>query len=93
MTKNKKITARISLFITGFIQVFFVAANTFFLAKELYLAVLAASFMISLIWSFNVKKVAFGSGTDRVVYAGGASIGSLFGLWSSSHIISIINWI
>jgi hypothetical protein len=85
------VIARFSLFSTGFIQVYFVAVNTYFIANEMYLGVLIAAFMISLIWSFNVKKVAFGSTTDRVVYALGATCGSLVGLWSSSFIASVLN--
>ena len=85
------VIARFSLFSTGFIQVYFVAVNTYFIANEMYLGVLIAAFMISLIWSFNVKKVAFGSTTDRVAYALGATCGSLVGLWSSSFIASVLN--
>lgn len=85
--------SRFSLFSTGFIQVYFVAVNTYFIANEMYLGVLIAAFMISLIWSFNVKKVAFGSTTDRVVYAFGATLGSLVGLWSSSFVASVLNGI
>lgn len=85
------VIARLSLLSTGFIQVYFVAVNTYFIANELYLGVLIAAFMISLVWSFNVKKVAFGSTTDRIVYAFGATCGSLVGLWSSSFIASVLN--
>lgn len=72
------------LFTTGFLQVFFVAINTIFLANQYYLGVALASFAISLIWSFNVKKVAFGSMRDRLVYSAGAMIGSLAGLFTST---------
>lgn len=85
------IKQNISLFSTGFIQVYFVAVNTYFIANEMYLGVLIASFYISLIWSFNVKKVAFGSASDRITYALGATFGSLAGLWSSSFIASVLN--
>jgi hypothetical protein len=85
--------SKLILFSTGFVQVFFVAVNTYFLAKENYLGVLAASFMISLIWSFNVKKVAFGSLVDRLSYAIGAAAGSVFGLFSSSFLSEIIKTI
>jgi hypothetical protein len=68
------------LFITGFVQVLFVAINTFFISREFYVGVLICSFIISFIWSWNVKKVAFGSVTDRVSYAAGAGVGSLVGL-------------
>ena len=85
------VIALFSLFSTGFIQVYFVAVNTYFIANEMYFSLLIAAFMISLIWSFNVKKIAFGSLPDRVVYALGATCGSLVGLWSSSFIALVLN--
>ena len=87
--KKAKLTS--GLFLTGFAQVYFVAVNTYFLANEVHIGVLFAAFMISLIWSFNVKRIAFGSISDRVVYALGASFGSVFGLWSSSFITSLLS--
>jgi hypothetical protein len=68
------------LFITGFFQVLFVAINTYFLSKEFYVGVIICGFIISLIWSWNVKKIAFGSKTDRLIYAAGAGFGSFMGL-------------
>jgi len=70
-----------NLFITGFLQVFFVALNTWLITQRSFLGVLVVSFLISFIWSFNVKKVAFGSMRDRLVYSIGASIGGLTGLF------------
>ena len=79
------------LFLTGFIQVFFVAINTYFLSKGFYVGVLICGFIISFIWSWNVKKIAFGSTNDRVIYSFGASLGSLFGLIVSKLITNIVN--
>lgn len=79
------------LVFTGFIQVFFVSINIYFLSRENYVGVTLASFMVSLVWSFNVKRIAFGSSVDRIIYAAGATAGSLFGLWSSRWIDAIIN--
>ena len=70
-----------NLFTTGFLQVFFVALNTWLITQRNFLGVLVVSFLISFIWSFNVKKVAFGSMRDRVIYSLGASIGGLTGLF------------
>jgi len=47
--------------------------------------------MINIIWSFNIKKMAFGSFIDRITYAIGATLGSVVGLWSSSFIASLID--
>jgi hypothetical protein len=90
ITINMRITPHISLFTTGFIQVYFVAVNTFFIANKMYVGVLIASFMISLIWSFNVKKVAFGSMLDRFIYAIGATLGSIVGLFTSSYVVGLL---
>jgi len=68
------------LFSTGFLQVFFVAINTWFITQQNYIGVLIVSFLISFIWSFNVKKVAFGTMKDRVIYSIGAALGGLIGL-------------
>lgn len=76
-----------NLFITGFLQVFFVAINTYFITKQFYIGVAIVSFFISFIWSFNVKKVAFGKMIDRIIYSLGASTGGLIGLILSSYII------
>jgi hypothetical protein len=79
------------LFITGFTQVFFVAINTFFISKAIYGGVLICGFLISFIWSWNVKKVAFGTIKDRIWYSFGAGVGSLVGLIVSIFIFKHLN--
>lgn len=76
--------AKIKLLLTGVLQVYFVAINTCFLSKEIYLGVTFAAFAISMVWSYNIKKIVFGTFSDRVFYSVGATIGSLFGLYTSS---------
>lgn len=78
------------LFVTGVVQVYFVAINTVFLSKELYVGVFFAAFMISMVWSYNIKKIVFGTLTDRVLYALGATVGSLLGLYTSGLISRFI---
>lgn len=82
---------RLSVFITGFIQVFFVVVNTYFTAKVIYVGVFMASFTISLVWTLNVKRTAFGTWTDRVVYALGAAVGAISGLASSDFLLKLLN--
>jgi hypothetical protein len=88
----KQHLSKLSIFTTGFLQVYFVAVNTYFIANEIYLGVVIAAFMISFIWSLNVKKIAFGSKLDRIIYAAGASIGSVIGLFSSSYLFKMIKY-
>ena len=75
------------LFLTGFLQVFFVACNTYFISKSFYMGVFICGLIISLIWSWNVKKIVFGTFNDRIVYAFGAAFGSLLGLIISKLIL------
>jgi hypothetical protein len=78
------------LFMTGVVQVYFVAINTVFLSKELYVGVFFAAFMISMVWSYNIKKIVFGTITDRVLYSLGATTGSLLGLFTSDILTDFI---
>jgi len=82
---------KLPLLITGFVQVYFVSINTCFLAKGMYAGVLVAAFLISWIWTYNVMRVAFGTHTDRIIYAAGASLGSLCALASSNFVIMLLN--
>ena len=50
---------------------------------------LASGFMISFIWTLNVKKVAFGGWRHRFIYATGAMIGTGMGFYLSNFIASL----
>jgi hypothetical protein len=81
---------KIKLFITAFFQVLFVSANVFFISKENIIGILISSFMISFIWTFNVKKIAFGNNLDKIIYASGAGIGCLAGFYLSKVIYNFL---
>ena len=51
------------------------------------MGVFICGLIISLIWSWNVKKIVFGTFNDRIVYAFGAAFGSLLGLIISKLIL------
>lgn len=71
---------KLKLFITGFIQVVLVVINTYQVSHEKYTGVFFVGFLISFVWSFNVKKIAFGDLNDRFIYSLGAGIGAISGL-------------
>lgn len=77
---------KIKLFGTGFGQVFLVSVNTWLIAHELLAAVAVVGFGISILWSFNVKSVAFGGWPDRLLYSAGASIGGLIGVLTAMYL-------
>jgi hypothetical protein len=79
--------AYLALFTTGFVQVFFVVANTYFVAKLFYFGIATASFLISWIWTYNIRRIAAGTITERIVYSTGAMCGSLLSVFISKLII------
>jgi hypothetical protein len=72
------------LFFTGYLQVFFVAINTYFITKGFWMGILVTSFLISFIWTYNVSrkdgKVSFTNLNTRLAYASGASAGCISGV-------------
>jgi hypothetical protein len=72
--------------IAGFLQVFFVSINAYCIAHGIVVWLIASSFCISYLWSHNVKKVAFGGESDRVLYALGACVGCLCGYYVATHL-------
>jgi hypothetical protein len=82
--------SRIQLFCTAFLQVSFVAMNVIFIAHAFIVPMLLTSFMISFIWTLNVKKVAFGNWGDRITYAIGAMVGNGVGYAISTYIMKTI---
>lgn len=75
------------LFLTGFIQVFLVAINTYFISQTFFLGVSLVAFLISFVWCFNVGRVSTGTMKDKIIYSLGASVGSTTGLFISQLII------
>ena len=81
---------RNEIFSTGFTQVFFVALNTVMLARHIYAGVFIASFLVSLVWGYNVRRVVLGSNADRISYALGAATGATVGLWLAELLLVVI---
>ena len=70
----------IKIFISGFLQIFFVPINTYFIIKNNYLGVGICAFIMCLIWIFNVKNAVLGNKLDKFIYCIGASTGACIGL-------------
>lgn len=75
------------LFWTGFLQVFLVTVQTYFIAKSFFPAVGIVAFLVSFLWTFNVRKTAFGGWFDRFLYSFGASFGATIGLLASKLVM------
>ncbi len=71
----------IKLFFTGFVQVALVSLNTVLLASGRTGLSIGVAFLISYVWTFNVKRAAFGSHVEKLIYSGGAASGAAFGMY------------
>jgi hypothetical protein len=79
----------LSLFLTAAAQVLFVTLSTYMIANDRVVPMVLSGFMISLIWTFNVKRIAFSDLKDRLIYASGATFGTLIGYYIGKIITSI----
>lgn len=68
------------LFLTGFIQISLVSMNIRQIADHEYLGAFICSALIGIVWSINVKRVAFGGWLDRITYGIGCGTGCVIGL-------------
>jgi hypothetical protein len=68
------------LFFQSFVQVGLVAVNTWLISRGYIVAVFLVSFLISLIWAFNVAKVSISTTREKIIYALGAGCGAITGL-------------
>lgn len=80
--------SQIKLFFRAMLQVTLVALNTYQVAHGHYIGAIIVGFLISLVWTFNVKSAAFGSFYDKLIYASGAAVGTGIGLLFSTFIYS-----
>jgi len=71
---------QLGLFFNGFLLVVLGAVNTWQLAHEKYVDSVIVGFLTAFVWSYTVKKIAFGHNLDRFFYALGASLGIVAGL-------------
>lgn len=73
-------TLSVSLFLTAYLQVLLVAVNTWQIANQKYVGAVIVGFLISLAWTFNVRRAAFATWQERIVYCTGAALGTISGL-------------
>ena len=76
--RDNLVTVR--LFLTGWLQVILVACNTYQIAHKHLVGATVVGFLISLVWTLNVRGAAMGNWTDRLAYSAGACLGTLSGI-------------
>jgi hypothetical protein len=77
----------LKIFATSFVQIGLVAVNTLLIAKGYIIGIFLASFTISLLWSYNVSKIALSDTRKKLIYSTGAGSGAVVGYLILSQII------
>lgn len=70
----------ILIFLTGFLQVFLVSANTRQIAQGHLIGSFLVGMGISLVWAYNVHHIAVSDVVGAFVYATGAGLGTVAGI-------------
>lgn len=66
--------------LAGFVQVLLVSVNTYNIPHGLMVPAVFVGFLISLMWTVNVRSIAFGGWPERVIYSVSAAAGILVGM-------------
>jgi len=67
-------------FFQSFLQIGLVAINTLLISKQMFLWVFICSSLISLLWAFNVSKIALSDLRQKLIYSLGAGCGAITGM-------------
>ncbi len=85
------INSKGGLFLTAFLQVALVASNVTFIAYKMWISLAITGFLISFVWTLNVKRISIGSWTDRFIYSFGAMLGTICGVALSNFLKTYLN--
>ena len=77
----------IRLFLTAYLQILFVSANTYFISQVAWLGIAICSFAISYLLTLNVRRISAATTVERIVYSAGAMAGGLSGVFIGKFIL------
>ncbi len=84
---SKVTSGRIWSFFIAILQTSMIVGSQVCSSRGSYVGVLFVGFGISFVWTLNVKRAAFGGWLDRSIYAGGAAVGSIMGMWIARNLV------
>jgi hypothetical protein len=67
-------------FFQSFFQIGLVSVSTVLITKHLYYGIFVVAFLISLLWTFNVSRIAVSTIKQKLIYSLGAGIGAVCGV-------------
>lgn len=80
----------ISIFLSSSLQIFFVSVNTILISREMIIQAGICGFLLSLVWTFNIKRIAIASWGERISYCLGAGLGTSGGIFFIKTLREII---
>ena len=67
-------------FFQSFLQIGLVSVSTILITKHLYYGIFFVAFLISLLWTFNVSRIAISTIKQKLIYSLGAGTGAVCGV-------------
>ncbi len=83
----------IYLFGVCYIQVLLVTINIWQITHSEYIGMFIVGFLISFLWTVNVKTIAVSTFENRIFYSLGGACGCISGSLLSSYIYDILNFL
>jgi hypothetical protein len=68
------------IFFQSFFQIGLVSVSTILITKHLYFGIFVVSFLITLLWTFNVSRIAVSTIKQKLIYSLGAGAGAVCGV-------------
>jgi hypothetical protein len=68
------------IFFQSFFQIGLVSVSTILITKHLYFGIFVVSFLITLLWTFNVSRIAVSTIKQKLIYSLGAGTGAVCGV-------------
>ncbi len=68
------------LFLQSFLQVGLVSISTVLITKQIYFGIFIVGFLISLLWTYNVSRIAISTLNQKITYSLGAGTGAVTGV-------------
>ena len=67
-------------FFQSFFQIGLVSISTVLITQHLYYGIFVVAFLISLLWTFNVSRIAVSTIKQKLTYSFGAETGAVCGV-------------
>jgi hypothetical protein len=68
------------IFLQSYLQVGLVSVSTILITQHYYFGIFIVGFLISLLWTYNVSRIAISTFKQKITYSLGAGTGAVSGV-------------